>query len=89
VFFFFDNKIEIFFLIYLLNLTNFAKFSPNVHQIFYVTKVKKEAYISVFFSNSGGKLVGDFPKEGLAKFGYMLERKVKKFRNPAICWRRA
>ncbi len=29
------------------------------------------------------------PKEGLAKFGYKLERKVEKFRNSATCWRHA
>jgi hypothetical protein len=28
-------------------------------------------------------------KEGLAKFGYRLERKVEKFRNSATCWRHA
>jgi hypothetical protein len=29
------------------------------------------------------------PKEGLAKFGYKLKRKVEKFRNSATCWRHA
>ncbi len=32
-------------------------------------------------------LIGDHPQEELAKFGYILETKVKFFiKNPAICW---
>jgi len=28
-------------------------------------------------------------KEGLAKFGYRLERKVEQYKNPTTCWRHA
>ncbi len=35
---------------------------------------------------SWGGWVYDNPNEGLAKFGYMLERKVEQVRNPATCW---
>jgi len=33
-----------------------------------------------------GRWVCDHPKEGLAKFGCMLEMKVKRFRNHVTCW---
>ncbi len=45
--------------------------------------------IQCFFLNSCCRLVGDHWKEGLAKFGYRLERKIEKYKNPTTCWRHA
>jgi hypothetical protein len=39
-----------------------------------------------FFLNSCCRWVGDHSKEGLAEFGYRLERKVEKYKNPTTCW---
>jgi len=33
--------------------------------------------------------IGNQPQEELTKFGYRSERKVEKFKNPAIFWRPA
>ncbi len=40
----------------------------------------------ICFSKLWGRSVGDHPKEDLAKFGYILEKKVQKFRNWATHW---
>jgi hypothetical protein len=42
-------------------------------------------FLSILLCNH----TGNHPQEELAKFGYRSERKVKKFKNPAIIWQPA
>ncbi len=58
------------------NVKTIRKVSPNSIQCF----LKKKLCC---------RWVGDHWKEGLAKFGYKLERKVEKYKNPTTCWRHA
>jgi hypothetical protein len=49
----------------------------------------KWTFNQCFLSKLWCRCVGNHQKENLAKFGYRLERKVKKFKNHTICWQHA
>jgi hypothetical protein len=68
----------------------FFFFSFQIWEVGGLVTIQKGVYIAsckcFVFSNLWGRWIGDRPKGGLAKYGYRLERKVEKFRNPATCW---
>jgi len=49
----------------------------------------KWTFNQCFLSKLWCRCVGNHQKENLAKFGYRLDRKVKKFKNHTICWQHA
>jgi hypothetical protein len=75
------------------SLCHYARLSlcPSSAERKYTWKLHEGALCCrvICFSNPWGRWVGDHAKEGLAKFGYRLERQVEKFRNPATCWQHA
>jgi hypothetical protein len=75
------------------SLCHYARLSlcPSSAERKYTWKLHEGALCCqmICFSNPWGRWVGDHAKEGLAKFGYRLERQVEKFRNPATCWQNA